>query len=55
MQAIYLDVLLGQMGERLGNRAINQKVADSIPGHAKLRIYLFVLCVFRYRHKTQII
>ena len=30
----------GQMAERLGNRATNQKVAGSIPGRAKLR------CVF---------
>ena len=29
-------VLLGtQVAERLGNRAINQKVAGSIPGYAK--------------------
>ena len=26
----------GQMAERLGNRATNQKVAGSIPNHAKL-------------------
>ena len=30
----------GQMAERLGSRAINQKVASSIPGHAKLRCVL---------------
>ena len=26
----------GQMAERLGNRAINQKVAGLIPGHVKM-------------------
>ena len=28
----------GQMAEWLGNRAINQKIAGSIPGRAKLRL-----------------
>ena len=32
--------MMGQMAERLGNGAINQKVAGSIPGSAKLH------CVF---------
>ena len=36
------------MAERLGNRAINQKVAGSIPGHAKMK-----LCPWA-RHFTQL-
>ena len=36
----------GQMAERLGNRAINQKVASSIPGCEKI-----VLCPYA-RHFT---
>ena len=28
----------GQMAERLGNQAINEKVDSSIPGHAKITL-----------------
>ena len=37
---MYYVLLGGQMAERLGSRAINQKVVGSIPGRGKLRCVL---------------
>ena len=45
---VYWNVCMcigGQMAERLGNRAINQKVVDSIPGCAKMGKALHPTCL----------